>query len=97
MCYKARLSHFFGGVFSPKGYSLDPGKIQGITDMPAPQTKQELQFFLGAVNYLQAFLPHLSHHMGLLRVLLKRRTHLHGTKMRMTASRESKVCWKIHY
>ena len=88
---------FFGGVFSAKGYSPDPGKIQGITDMPAPQTKQELQSFLGAVNYLQTFMPHLSHHTEPLRILLKRRTHSHGTKMRMTASRKLKVCWKIHY
>ena len=87
---------FFGGVFSAKGYLPDPCKIQGITDMPACQTKQELQSFLGAVNYLQTFKPHLSHHTELLRVLLERRTHLHGTKMRMTASRKSKVCWKIH-
>ena len=64
---------FFGGIFSAKGYSLDPGKIQGITDMPAPQTKQELQSFLGAVNYLQTFVPHLSHHMEPLRVLLKKK------------------------
>ena len=63
---------FFGGIFSAKGYSLDPGKIQGITDMPAPQTKQELQSFLGAVNYLQTFMPHLSHHTELLRILLKK-------------------------
>ena len=63
---------FFGGVFSAKGYSPDPGKIKGITDMPAPQTKQELQSFLGAVNYLQTFMPHLSHHTEPLRVLLKK-------------------------
>ena len=63
---------FFGGVFSAKGYSPDPGKIQGISDIPAPQTKQELQSFLGAVNYLQTFMPHLSHHMELLRILLKK-------------------------
>ena len=63
---------FFRGVFSAKGYSQDPGKIQGITDMPAPKTKQELQSFLGAVNYLQTFVPHLSHHTELLRVMLKR-------------------------
>ena len=63
---------FFGGVFSAKGYSPDPGKIQGISDMPAPQTKQELQSFLGAVNYLQTFVPHLSHHTELLRILLKK-------------------------
>ena len=40
--------------------------------MPAPQTKQELQSFLGAVNYLQTFAPHLSHHTELLRILLKK-------------------------
>ena len=40
--------------------------------MPAPQTKQELQSFLGAVNYLQTFVPHLSHHTEPLRVLLKK-------------------------
>ena len=63
---------FFGGIFSAKGYSPDPGKIQGISDMPAPQTKQELQSFLGAVNYLQTFVLHLSHHTEPLRVLLKK-------------------------
>ena len=36
---------FFGGIFSAKGYSSDPGEIQGINDMPVPQTKQELQSF----------------------------------------------------
>ena len=63
---------FFSGVFSAKGYSPDPGKIQGISDMPAPQTKQELQSFLGAVNYLQTFVLHLSHPMEPLRILLKK-------------------------
>ena len=53
---------FFGGVFSVKGYSPDPVKIQGITEMTPPQMKQELLSFLGAVNYLQTFVPHLSHH-----------------------------------
>ena len=48
MCHKARVRNLFIGVFSAKGYSPDPGKIQGISDMPAPQTKQELQSFLGA-------------------------------------------------
>ena len=63
---------FFGGVFSANGYSPDPDKSQGITEMTTPQTKQELQSFLGAVNYLQTFIPHLSHHKELLRVLLKK-------------------------
>ena len=43
---------FFGGVFSAEGYSPDPEKTQGISKMTPPQMKQELQLFLGAVNYL---------------------------------------------
>ena len=53
---------FSGGLFSAKGYSPDPAKIQGITEMTPPQMKQKLQSFLGAVNYLQTLGPHLSHH-----------------------------------
>ena len=63
---------FFGSVFSANGYSPDPEKIQGITGMTSPQTKQELQSFLGAVNYLPTFVPHLSHHTELLHALLKK-------------------------
>ena len=63
---------FFRGVFSAEGYSPDPEKIQGITKMTPPQTKQELQSFLGAVNYLQTFVPHLSSNTEPLRALLKK-------------------------
>ena len=63
---------FFGGMFSAKGYSPDLEKIQGISEMTPPQMKQELQSFLGAVNYLQTFVPHLSHHTEPLWALLKK-------------------------
>ena len=63
---------FFGGVFSTKGYSPDLEKIQGISEMTPPQTKQELQSFLSAVNYLQTFVPHLSYNTEPLWGLLKK-------------------------
>ena len=63
---------FFGRVFSAEGYSPDPEKIQGISEMTPPQTKQELQSFLGAVNYLQMFVPHLSLNTEPLWALLKK-------------------------
>ena len=62
---------FFGSLFSVNGYSSSPGKSQGITEMTTPQTKQELQSFLGAVNYLQTFISHLSHHTEPLHALKK--------------------------
>ena len=47
-------------------------KIQGISEMTPPQMKRELQLFLGAVNYLQTFVPHLSLNTEPLRALLKK-------------------------
>ena len=79
---------FFRSVFSANGYSPDPEKIQGITEMTPPQTKQELQLFLGAVNYLQTFVSHLSHHTEPLHALLKRRTASHGMRTQTQASRK---------
>ena len=63
---------FFSRVFLAEGYSPDPEKIQGISKMTPPQTKQELQSFLGAVNYLQTFVPHLSSNTEPLWALLKK-------------------------
>ena len=63
---------FLGSVFSANVYSPDLEKIQGITEMTPPQMKQELQSFLGAVNYLQTFVPYLSHHIKPLCALLKK-------------------------
>ena len=63
---------FFGRVFLAEGYSPDPEKIQGISKMTPPQMKQELQSFLGAVNYLQTFVPHLSSNTEPLWALLKK-------------------------
>ena len=63
---------FFGRVFSAEGYSPDLEKIQGISKMTPSQMKQELQLFLGAVNYLQTFVPHLSSNTEPLWALLKK-------------------------
>ena len=40
--------------------------------MTPPQIKQELQSFLGAVNYLQTFMPHLNHHTEPLQAILEK-------------------------
>ena len=46
-------------------------KIQGITKMTPPIDKQQLASFIGMVTYMGSFVPHLSHHMEPLRVMLK--------------------------
>ena len=63
---------FFGAIYSREGVKPDPKKIQGFEEMTAPETKQQLQSFLGMVTYMGNFIPHLSHHTELLRQLLKK-------------------------
>ena len=63
---------FFGAIYSREGVKPDPKKIQGIEEMTVPETKQQLQSFLGMVTYMGNFIPHLSHHMEPLRQLLKK-------------------------
>ena len=63
---------FFGAEYSAQGMHPDPKKVQGITEMTAPTDKQQLQSFLGMVNYMGTFIPNLSHHTEPLRAMLKK-------------------------
>ena len=49
-----------GHILTPQGLSADPQKVREIFDFPEPQDKKQLQAFLGIVNYLSKFLPHLA-------------------------------------
>ena len=68
---------FFGAEYSAQGMHPDPKKVQGITEMTAPMDKQQLQSFLGMVNYMGTFIPNLSHHTELLRAMLKKDNVFH--------------------
>ena len=45
--------------------------------MTAPTDKQQLQYFLGMVNYIRTFIPNLSHHTELLRAMLEKDNMFH--------------------
>ena len=67
---------FFRAEYSAQGMHPDPKKVQGITEMTAPKDKQQLQSFLGMVNYMGTFIPNLSHHTEPLRAMLKQGSHM---------------------
>ena len=48
---------FFEEVISREGVQPDPQKIKALTNMLAPNNKNELQAFLGIINYLVKFSP----------------------------------------
>ena len=63
---------FFGMVYDQHGVHPDPSKVEAIKCMAPPQTKTELQEFIGMVTYLSPFIPRLSDHTADLRALLKK-------------------------
>ena len=68
---------FFGAEYSTQGMYPDPKKVQGIREMTAPMEKQQLQSFLGMVNYMGTFIPNLSHHTEPLIAMLKKDNIFH--------------------
>ena len=51
---------FFGHQLTKDGMKPDPKKVKDIREWPVPKDTKELQSFLGAVNYLARFIPHVS-------------------------------------
>lgn len=51
---------FYGHVISSEGLKPDPQKVAAIKQMSKPKSKEEVHRFLGMVNYLAKFIPHLS-------------------------------------
>ena len=51
---------FFGQTLMKDGLQMDANKWQVIQNWPQPKNVKELQSFLGSVNYLSKFIPHLS-------------------------------------
>ena len=51
---------FLGHFVSSDGVKADPAKVSAVREMPIPQSKKELQSFLGMVNCLGKFVNNLS-------------------------------------
>ena len=81
---------FFGAEYSAQGMHLNPKKVQGITKMTAPTDKQQLQSFLGMVNYMGTFIPHLSPHTEPLRAMLKKDNIFHWKNNKLGPFRKLK-------
>ncbi|PIK52384.1 hypothetical protein BSL78_10696 [Apostichopus japonicus] len=59
-------------ILSKNGMRIDNAKVQAIVEMPSPNSKKELERFLGIIQYLSKFIPDLSTEAAQLRMLLRK-------------------------
>ena len=64
---------FLGYLVDENGISPLPDRVAAIRDFPRPTTVQELQRFLGMLNYYRRFIPRAAHHLHHLFEALKGR------------------------
>ena len=70
-CIKQDNISFFGNKYTAEGIMPDPAKIEDIQNMPSPVSKDDLQRFLGMMNYLSQYIPNFASKAHTLRSLLK--------------------------
>ncbi|GJP58278.1 hypothetical protein CLOP_g22985 [Closterium sp. NIES-67] len=65
---------FLGHVISTEGIRIDPKKLWAIQEWKPPTNLQQLQSFLGFVNYVRRFIPNMAGLTGPLTDLLQKGT-----------------------
>lgn len=68
---------YLGHKITSEGIKPDESKIVAVKSFPYPQSKEELQRFLGMTNYLAKFLPQYSQTSAPVRELLEKETAWH--------------------
>ena len=58
--YKQTEVDFFGKTYTIDGRKPSQSKVNAIQEMPPPQSKKQVQSFIGMVNYLSKFSAYLS-------------------------------------
>lgn len=62
---------FFGNRYSKVGILPDPAKVKDLRKMATPESKEDVQRFLGLMTYLSPYIPHFANQSQPLRDLMK--------------------------
>src|SRR5208283_2883897 len=71
---KTRIE-YLGVIISYNHVEMDPVKIAGVKEWPAPSNKKEVQSFVGFINFYRRFIADFSHHARPLFDLTKKDVH----------------------
>ena len=76
---------YLGYKVSKEGIQPLDGKVDPITNAPAPKNVSQLKSFLGMINYYQKFLPNMSSMLAPFNELLREETRWHWGQEQMLA------------
>ena len=77
---KSKSYSFLGNVYNPQGLKPDSNKVEAIKKMEVPWTKQELQSFLGMINYLGQYIKNMAELRANLSLLLRKMFYFSGQR-----------------
>lgn len=83
---------YLGHIFSLNEIKPDPERLAAIQEMTRPTNKNDLQTFLGVVNFLSTFISNLSEKTAPLRELLKKNVIYQWTPLHDKVFDEIKKC-----
>eukprot|EP00253_Pinus_taeda_P024455 PITA_24455 len=61
-----------GHIISKEGIRIDPAHVEAIQKIDFPQSKKEIQYFNGKMNFLRCFVPNLAEHLREIKNMLKK-------------------------
>jgi RNase H-like domain found in reverse transcriptase/Reverse transcriptase (RNA-dependent DNA polymerase)/Integrase core domain/Integrase zinc binding domain/Chromo (CHRromatin Organisation MOdifier) domain len=85
-CLFALTLRWCGRLISAEGVNFDPRRVQGLRDMPPPQTGADLQQFVCALNWMRTAIPMFSTLIAPLQDLLEHVYAYAGSKRTRTAA-----------
>ena len=85
---------FLGHEISSSGVRPAHSKVQAVQNMVQPEDKKAVERFLGFVNYLAKFIPHLSEHTYPLRQVCKKNVQFWWGKEQSEAFEKIKILIK---
>ncbi|CAM9695767.1 unnamed protein product, partial [Choristocarpus tenellus] len=58
--FGSKQIHYLGHDVSPQGIAVFQARIEAILDIHPPQTVKGLHSFLGSMNFIRKYIPHLA-------------------------------------
>ncbi|CAM9727168.1 unnamed protein product, partial [Choristocarpus tenellus] len=58
--FVSKQIHYLGHDVSPQGIAVSQARVEAILEMHPPQTVKGLQSFLGSMNFVRKYIPHLA-------------------------------------